>query len=148
MVCTCTMLCIKVYIPKFGVSKLVHLLSFCSCLSHTCSCSLIWQRSRVNQRPISLDCTVVWTKSLFFFVYQGCCNYFHFWALHLSQFFLDQRFFCVCERFFPLGYSWPHILKPCTVWYTIMFLLAHPHRRIQHRGTCAPFLAGYVHKLL
>ena len=28
------------------------LLSFCSCLSHTCSCSLIRQRNRVDQRPI------------------------------------------------------------------------------------------------
>ena len=28
----------------------------------------------------------------------------------------------MCERFFSLGYSWPHTLRLCTVWYTIIII--------------------------
>ena len=91
--------CIKVYNYTKIWCVQVHLLSS-SCSSHTCSCSLIWQRNRVDQRPI---CTAhLYGQKLFFWFIRDVVIIFHFQAFPLSQFFLGQRFF-VCERFFPLG---------------------------------------------
>ena len=72
-----------------------------------------------------LHCTLVWTETLLF-VYQGCCSYFSFLGFSSLTVFPWSKGFCV-RGFFPLGIvNWPHTLKLFTVWYTIMFSLAHP----------------------
>ena len=93
--------CIKVYIiPKFGVSKFINLLSFYSRLSHTCSCSLTWPAKEPSWSETYLDCTLIYGQKLPFLFIRDVVI---ISRLFLSQFFFDQRFFFMCETFFPLG---------------------------------------------